>query len=90
MFFSRHVESLIDNISVEINGVAVQNTIQRYNKLFKMLADYTMGDRIAQRSLLQDTYAITTPAHAASILHVAQPLQKKLAWMGWFCSTTNY
>jgi hypothetical protein len=47
-----------------------------------MLADYTMGDRIAQQSFLQDTYAITAPAPAASILHVAQPLQIK-NWLGW-------
>jgi hypothetical protein len=75
--FQRNVESLIDNISVEINEVAVQNTIQRYNQLFKIIADYTLGDKQAQRSFLQNSVNVPSVAITVAALHVNMPMSMK-------------
>jgi hypothetical protein len=80
--FQRNVESLIDNISVEINEVAVQNTIQRYNQLFKIIADYTLGDKQAQRSFLQNSVNVPSVAITVAALHVNMPMSMK-NWLGW-------
>jgi hypothetical protein len=56
--FPRNSESPIDTISVEINGVSVQNAIQRYNQIFKSITDYTMGDKQQQRSFFQNSVNI--------------------------------
>lgn len=85
VFFPKHIETIIDSLSVEINGVAVQNTIQNYNQLMKVLLDYTAGDKIAQRAFLQNSTAIPAAALPTGCLYTNAPFQIK-NWLGWLGS----
>jgi hypothetical protein len=46
-------EGLIDNIMVEIGGVAVQSGFTNYNDLFNIMRQYQMADRTSFRRVLQ-------------------------------------
>jgi len=46
-------EGMIDSISVEVGGVAIQNGFQNYGELFKVYKDYQMEDKRVFRRILQ-------------------------------------
>lgn len=51
--FSRHIETIIQSISVEVNGQIV-DTVREFGTLWRRLADYTMGaDKATSRDVLQ-------------------------------------
>lgn len=52
--FPRHIETLFDSVSIEINGEVVTPATVNNNMVFKLLADYHMQDRANARSLLQN------------------------------------
>ena len=58
------VEGLIDNIMVEIGGVAVQSGFTNYNDLFNIMRQYQMGDRISFRRVLQHELVQPNPTVA--------------------------
>lgn len=85
VFFPKHIETIIDSISVEINGVAVQNTILNYGQLMKVLLDYTCGDKIPQRAFLQNSTAVPAAALPTGSVYTNAPFQIK-NWLGWLGS----
>lgn len=82
VYFPKHIETIIDSISVEVNGIAVQNTILSYGQLFKVLADYTCGDKNNQRAFLQNSTAIPAATLPTGVVYSNAPFQIK-NWLGW-------
>jgi hypothetical protein len=58
------VEGLIDNIMVEIGGIAVQSGFTNYNDLFNIMRQYQLGDRISFRRVLQHELVQPNPTIA--------------------------
>jgi hypothetical protein len=53
--FPKHVESLVDRISVEINGQMIESSFRNYNLLFRRLAGLSLGDKDYIRGVLQNS-----------------------------------
>jgi hypothetical protein len=53
--FPKHIETLIDRISVEINGQMIETGFRNYNLLFRRMADLTLGDKDIIRNVLQNS-----------------------------------
>jgi hypothetical protein len=51
----KHIETLIDRISVEINGQMIETGFKNYNLLFRRMADLTLGDKNSIRGVLQNS-----------------------------------
>ena len=60
----RNVESIIDNVSILINGLAVHSSqLRNYNEVFNILLNCTSGsDYKAARAILQNSSDVLTPA----------------------------
>lgn len=59
--YAPFVEGLIDSISVEVGGIAIQSGFTNYNDLFNILRQYQMADRYSFRQVLQNEGTQTNP-----------------------------
>jgi hypothetical protein len=53
--FPKHIETIIDRISVEINGQMIETGFKNYNLLFRRMAELTLGDKNSIRGVLQNS-----------------------------------
>lgn len=59
----RHIESIIDSISVEVNGQLISSIPTNYNQVWNIVADTTFGtDTMRRRQVLQNATALTALA----------------------------
>ena len=52
--YSPFIEGMIDSISIEIGGFAIQNGFTNYNDLFNIYRQYQMTDKLNFRKVLQN------------------------------------
>lgn len=61
--FPRHIESIIDSLSVEVNGQLISSIPTQYNQVWNMLADTTLGtDAMKRRQILQNSAPVAAVA----------------------------
>ncbi|GAQ89558.1 hypothetical protein KFL_005360015 [Klebsormidium nitens] len=75
----RHAESLIDQITVLVNGIQVGPGSQMTNYLSTALIDWYGADKTAQRQVMQLGGDVTAPTSATVPAAVTSPNGKKIA-----------
>ena len=55
--FPKHIETIFDSVSIEVNGETITPATNLTNQVFKFLADYHMRDRQVARGILQNGVA---------------------------------
>lgn len=79
--FPRHIESIIDSLSVEVNGSLISSIPTQYNQVWNMIADTTLGtDAMKRRQILQNS----APVAAVTANETARPfcIQNWLGFIG--------
>jgi hypothetical protein len=79
----RHIETLVSEIAIEVNGIMVDN-IREYNTLFARLAGLTMGDKETIRGVLQNGIGFSTEASMSNVSTFTAYQQYSVwSWLGW-------
>ena len=58
--FPKHIETIFDSVSIEVNGETITPATNLTNHVFKFLADYHLRDRQVARGILQNGVSALT------------------------------
>ena len=66
--FPKHIETLIDQITVSVNGQVISQTPNQYGQIFKLLADYGFGrDKAPLKTIAQGQRMANYAGEAAEV-----------------------
>ena len=66
--FPKHIETLIDQITVSLNGQVISQTPNQYGQILKLLADYGFGrDKAPLRNIIQNQRMSNSADEAAEL-----------------------
>ena len=71
--FPKHIETLIDQITVSVNGQVISQTPNQYGQIFKLLADYGFGRDKAPLRTISQNQRMSNYASEAEELAKANP-----------------
>lgn len=81
---SKHIETIISRLAVEINGTIVQESFANYHLLFRRLADLTLGDKQTIRGVYQNGIGNSSVAASNTLVNSQRYCVRQ--WLGFIGS----